>query len=395
MKKSILVLGAGVYQVPLIQKVKEMGYSAIVTSIEGNYPGFDIADKKYFVNTTDKEKILDVAIKENVAAVVTTGTDVPIQTQGYINDTLNLIGISEQTGKWANDKLLMKQKFIDNNVNTSRFLKVKNLEEATQAFESLEKPLIFKAVDSSGSRGIIKVEVASDISFAVREVFKVTKKDYFVVEEFVEGKEFGAQALIQNGKIVFCLTHDDDIYWSNTGVPIGHSAPMDLPENILDTINDEVEKACRALKIDNSALNVDFIMRDDKIFILEIGARAGATCLPELISISYETDFYKHIVDVALGNKIKIDTSQVRANASMLLYSEVEGKINKISNENSNDDFIYDISFDYSIGDKVNKFRVGPDRIGQVVVKGKNLEEAKSNLNSVLSKIDINVSDKV
>lgn len=37
-KDSILILGAGIYQVPLIKKAQEMGLRAVITSIPGNYP---------------------------------------------------------------------------------------------------------------------------------------------------------------------------------------------------------------------------------------------------------------------------------------------------------------------------------------------------------------------
>ena len=48
--KKILILGAGIYQVPLIKKAKEMGLYTIVASIPGNYPGFSYADKVVYEN---------------------------------------------------------------------------------------------------------------------------------------------------------------------------------------------------------------------------------------------------------------------------------------------------------------------------------------------------------
>ena len=56
--KKILILGAGIYQVPLILTAKKLGIYTIVASIPGNYPGFELADKVYYENTTDFEKIL-------------------------------------------------------------------------------------------------------------------------------------------------------------------------------------------------------------------------------------------------------------------------------------------------------------------------------------------------
>ena len=47
---KIMILGAGIYQVPLIETAKKMGLYTIVVSIPGNYPGFALADKVYYEN---------------------------------------------------------------------------------------------------------------------------------------------------------------------------------------------------------------------------------------------------------------------------------------------------------------------------------------------------------
>ena len=47
-KNKIMIVGAGVYQVPLIQRAKERGLETIVVSPDGNYPGLAIADKVYY-----------------------------------------------------------------------------------------------------------------------------------------------------------------------------------------------------------------------------------------------------------------------------------------------------------------------------------------------------------
>ena len=61
MKKKLLILGAGIYQVPLIETAKRMGLETIVASIPGNYPGFALADKVVYENTVDKEAMLALA----------------------------------------------------------------------------------------------------------------------------------------------------------------------------------------------------------------------------------------------------------------------------------------------------------------------------------------------
>ena len=62
-----MILGAGIYQVPLIRTARRMGLYTIVVSIPGDYPGFALADKIYELNTRDKEAILAAAEKEPVS----------------------------------------------------------------------------------------------------------------------------------------------------------------------------------------------------------------------------------------------------------------------------------------------------------------------------------------
>ena len=83
MKKKLLILGAGIYQVPLIRKAKELGLYTIVCSIPGNYPGFREADQRYEVDTTDKDAILEIAQREKIAGICTAGTDVAIPSVGF------------------------------------------------------------------------------------------------------------------------------------------------------------------------------------------------------------------------------------------------------------------------------------------------------------------------
>ena len=78
--KKIMILGAGIYQVPLIKTAKKLGLYTIVVSIPGNYPGFELADKVYYENTVDDEKILEIAKEEQIDGIITTGTDVCVIT---------------------------------------------------------------------------------------------------------------------------------------------------------------------------------------------------------------------------------------------------------------------------------------------------------------------------
>lgn len=106
--KKIMFSECGIYQVPLIKTAKKLGLYTIVVSIPGNYPGFELADKVYYENTVDDEKILEIAKEEQIDGIITTGTDVCVITIGKVCDAMGLAGLSYEAAQIAVDKMLMK-----------------------------------------------------------------------------------------------------------------------------------------------------------------------------------------------------------------------------------------------------------------------------------------------
>ena len=389
-----MILGAGIYQVPLIKAAKEMGIYTIVASIPGNYPGFEYADKVYYENTVDYNAILKIAQDEKIDGIVTAGTDVAVITIGKVCDELGLNGLSFEAAQIAANKLLMKTKYEEHGVRTARFRQLSlDCPNIMNEVDSLVFPLIFKSVDSSGSRGIVRVDSSDEFSSALNEVKNNTRSDYFIVEEFIEGEEFGAQAFVYNGEVKFIIPHGDYVFQGDTGVPIGHFAPYALKESVVEDAKYQLNQAIKAMQLDNCAINADFILKDDKVYVLEIGGRSGATCLAELVSIYYGFNYYEKIILAALGEDpaFECDTNAI-PNASMLLTSDKDGVISSQINSNPDDPNIVEIQFDYDIGANVNKFRVGPHRIGHVITKGSSITEAVDTLNRALSNISITVS---
>ncbi len=388
--KKLMIMGAGIYQVPLIKTAKRMGIHTIVVSIPGNYPGFALADEVCYENTVDYEAVLRVAKEKQVDGIVTAGTDVAVITIGKVCDALGLKGLSFAAAEIASNKLGMKEKYEEYGVRTARFRLVKlDGSDLMEKASELTFPLIFKTVDSSGSRGIRRVDDVSEFEATRQYVAESTHKDYFLVEEFIEGEEFGAQAFVQDGKVEFILPHGDFVFHGDTGVPVGHFAPYDLPEAVVADCKEQLVKAVQAMGLDNCAINADFILRDGKTYVLELGGRSGATCLAELVSIYYGFDYYEKLIRVALGERVSFASDQAVPNVSKLLMSDTDGVIVSQTDDNAPSDNLVEVQFDYQPGDHVHAFHVGPHRIGHVITKGRTLDEAKKLLDEALSNIRI------
>lgn len=367
--KRIMIVGGGYYQLPLIQKSVELGYYTIVVGISGNYPGYKYASKWINVDTFDKDAVLKVALEEQIDGIVLCGSDACMPTVGYVCDHMKLIGPSEQATINASNKALMKSCFTNYGVRTALFEQISNIKEAELFAEKYNYPVVLKVVDSSGSRGISIVNNHEQLVSDFDVVFAETNKDYIIIEEFVSGEEFGAQSFVRNGKLTFVMPHGDIVYHSATDVPIGHYAPYEKGVDLIDDITEQLQKCVDALGIDNTAINADFILSNGKVYVLEIGARAGATCLPELVSNCYDFNYYEYLLKQCVGEEIDVDFKYKYASLVETLISTECGIVSSIEIGN-----MPSVVESYEIypkeGDLVSMFKTAMDRIGTLILKG-------------------------
>ncbi|TRY30772.1 ATP-grasp domain-containing protein [Aliiglaciecola sp. M165] len=389
--KKIMVLGGGVYQVPLIEQIKDSGNFAIVVTPDGNYPGIDIANLHIDMDTRDVERVTDKAIELNIDAIVTTGTDVALPLLGKISDTLNLPGPSYESAKCCTDKVLMKSKLVENRILTANFGVFDTLNDFLGNKKDFGYPIMVKAPDSSGSRGITKVDSPDNLESAFKDALEASASKKVIVEEFLEGFEIGAQVVVVNGKVLDVIVHGDIVTQPPICVPIGHFLPLELEEELHHKITKLAEATVVALEIDNCISNFDIMVVEDNPFIIEVGARMGATCLPENVGIYNSMNYYQLLLDISLGDEINYKPSKKKqANISRLLMSPESGKVASVKFPNA-ESFIdnFTISMDIKPGDNVKKFVNGTDRIGQVIVHGDTLSECEALMESILKQIEV------
>lgn len=376
--KKIVILGAGVYQVPLIQTAKQMGLYVIVVSTPGNYPGFALADKVYETSTTDKEAVLAMAAEEKISAIVTTGTDVAVGTIGYVCEKLGLSGIPYAASKIVTDKALMKEAFCRQGVTTAEFEVVHSLKEAVAAFDRIGAPAILKIVDKSGSRGITRVDSREQLLEAYAYAENFTDANHMVLERFIVGTEVGIDAFVQNGEMKCFVPHDKLVYHSDrTGIPLGHICPAEASGKLYETMRAETEKAVLATGLDNCAVNLDVLVtQSNEVYVIEIAGRCGATGIPEVLSGFLGINYYEMILRNALGENVAVKPVKTTPTASALMHSGCSGRLRSIAYDFGGTHYIDTdsavtpegyVQLDYVPGDQIHAFENGTHRIGQAI----------------------------
>ena len=397
--KKLMVLGAGFPQVKLLEAAKSLGYHTIVASIPGNYPGFAAADEIAYVDISKPQEVLKAAQDFKIDGIATCCLDTGIKALGYVCDRMGLVGLTEQAAERCNDKYTMKQAFVKGGVNSARFFEVRSEAEALGAAGKLGYPVVLKALDLQGSKGVFICKEEEQLRKAFAEVQGQSRMDNFILEEFVSGYELGAQAFVHNGEILYILPHGDYTYMSKTAIPVGHFVPAEIGESLEQAVIRESEKAIRAVGLNNCAVNIDLIEKDGKIYVIELTGRAGATCLVELVSIYFGLDYYKMIALTAMGEDPKpffaAGEHKGVANASHMLICEKTGTVTAITGveDLAGDEDIYDLSLIVAPGDHVNKYASAKDRVGQVIVKGESYPACKAKLDYILDHVKIEVAE--
>ncbi len=393
--KKLMILGAGFPQVRLLEAARELGYATVVCSIPGDYPGFAAADEISYADISDPEAVLAAAREFHVDGIATCCLDTGVRALGYACEKLGLTGLTEAAAVRSADKLSMKRAFMAAGVNTARFYEVQDDGSLTEALEKLTLPVIIKAVDLQGSKGIYICRTADEAHEKLPLVLSASRRDYCVCEEFIEGEELGAQAFVYHGQVLFVLPHGDETYLAGTNVPIGHYVPIGAAPEVTAAAEAEVRRAIAAIGLDDCAVNVDLIVKDGRVYVIELTGRAGATCLPETVGIWYGLNYYKMIAAMAAGDDprtiFNARTDSHVPNASRMLLSEKSGVIRRIEDNVVRDEGLYELSLIVKEGDRVERFTNAKDRLGQVIVTGPDRAACLARLDAVQAQLTIHI----
>ena len=226
MNKTILILGGNNFFIGLIKAAKKLNYKVI--SIDRNKDSIAkyYADEFHKIDFSKYKQVFNFAKKKNINGITTHQSDVGVYSVGYVNNKLNLSGANLELSKICSSKSLTRT-YLNKNINQPKYLILKNLKNLTNKVETFGFPCILKPSKSSASRGIKIFRSKNDLKKIKNYKSEPSNKE-FVLEQFIDGIEFGSQVLVIAGKIKKIFTHNDIFLNKKTPVPIGHSFPSKL-----------------------------------------------------------------------------------------------------------------------------------------------------------------------
>lgn len=296
MSKNLIVIGAGEAARPILKKAKEMGIiTHSFSTVEGALAK-EFADYFYPVSVFDIEKIYEQCQKISPDGIIAS-SEITTKVAAELADKLGLPGNNIKDGFAAQNKYIMRQrvskcKYAD---QPKYFLYEENA--------NIEYPVVVKATDSAGKRGITLVTSSEHLKSAVEEAKKYSSDGNVLIEEYLEGgKEYSAECLAYNGKVQIVQITEKDSSGPPHFIELGHHQPAELDNANKELIGRAVDEVLTVLGIKNSIAHFEFKLINNKLFFIEVGARGGGGMISEeLISLSTDFDYFKAAIEIALG----------------------------------------------------------------------------------------------
>lgn len=397
MHKKLLILAAGILQVPVIKKAREMGCYVIAADGNANAVGLQYADKAVVADITDEAVMLQIAREEKVDGVIHPCSEVSMSVMGYINDSLGLSGISKLMARRATNKYLMREAFSKYGAPSPQSYCTNDVNEAWNLFyDKFDKNAILKPSRSSGSRGIAKI----DHNISRKKFLELYKCAYqesrdkqVMIEQFIDGPEFSVEIIVWNRNVNVLAVTDKKTTGTPYFVELGHSQPSVFPRNIVEKVKEAAVAGVKALELNNCACHAEIKMENDKAYIMEIGARLGGDFIStELTHLSTGIDMVAAAVNIALGVAPDMKPKNRKQGVCIRYFCPRPGRLVSIEGlENLNDEHVYMSEIYCENGDEIFEVKSSLDRSGHMIVTAQNSHEAIGVAEDLLGKIKFEI----
>lgn len=374
-QEKILFLGAAPTQIPPIQYAKNKGYYVITCDYLPENPGHKLADEWHNISTTDENAVLQLAQELNIDGIVAYASDPAAPTAAYVSEKIGLNGNPYSAVMTLARKDLFRQFLATNGFNVPKSKSFSSLNEAKAWLETIGLPAFIKPVDSSGSKGVTKINHTNELSQAFKHALEFSRCKSVVVEQAIErvGYQVDSDIFMVDGKVAFWVwgdQHQDKC--CHPYVPVGISFPSILQKNIQEDAISEIEKILQTLSYKNGAFNVEFVVdKKGKVWVIEIGPRNGGNLIPEVIKYATGVDMVEMTVESALGHKIPlpIKSQELGFWSSYIVHARQEGCYKRTQISERAKKCIVESEIRVKEGDFVNKFSGSHDTLGTMIMR--------------------------
>lgn len=402
-KKKIMVLAGSYWQIPLIKKIKELGYSVLDVNPYENSPAFEYADEFAMLDILDRKSCLDCAENAKVDAVMSEQCDIANPSVAYISEKMGLNSVGSRCAELYTNKLRMREFCKEHGFANPEYQICYTLEEAVQFFESLNKKMIIKPLDSNSSRGVYTIHNIEELQENFGKALSYSKIENAVLcERYIEGTEFTVDGLMtSNGHISLAISEKYH-YKHNPNIACTLFFSYDNDKfdyDLLRKVNDEyVNKTGLPFGLTHA----EYKYEDGKYYLIEIGARGGGNLIgSHIVPLISGVDNYTYLIEKTLGKETEETYSineKYKKRCVVLDFFDTPNKGGKVTAikgrdvlENGSNIIAYKLNFD--IGDEIKEAENDSARIGFYIAYAESKQELEQLMNEIKQAFQIELED--
>ena len=299
-RKRLMVLGAGPFQLAGIVKAAALGVEVITADYLPDNIGHRHSHRSVDVSTTDWRGVLDAARALEIDGITTFASDVAMPTVARVARELGLPGADPDAVARLSNKASFRRFQAQAGRPHPGFAAGQEADALWPRLAELSVPVVVKPVDTSGSRGVARLDradrAAFEQAFDAARAFSVSHT--VCVEEFVTGADVSGDAFMQDGRLAFAaVTRKHKIGF----VPTGHSLPTTIGAADIEAVRREIELTCQAAGYLDGPFNFDVMVEHGRATVIEMSPRTGGNGIPELIEIATGFDILSATARLALA----------------------------------------------------------------------------------------------
>ncbi|MBN2376873.1 MAG: carbamoyl-phosphate synthase large subunit [Sedimentisphaerales bacterium] len=291
-KRKIMILGGGPNRigqgiefdyccVHASFALRELGIESIMVNCnpETVSTDYDTSDKLYFEPLTF-EDVMSIVEKENPDGVIVQfGGQTPLKLAVPLeNAGVKIIGTSPDSIDRAEDRKRFKQLIDKLNLKQPPSDTARSYEETLVIADQLDYPLLIRPSFVLGGRAMEIVYDESSLKACVENAIAASPDHPILIDKFLgDAVELDVDAICDGEMAVIggIMEHIEQ-----AGVHSGDSAcslpPVSIGQKLIDEISRQAKMLALELQV-RGLINIQFAIKDDEIYILEVNPRASRT----------------------------------------------------------------------------------------------------------------------
>lgn len=315
-KKSIVVLGSGPNRIGQgiefdyscvhgVMAAKEVGYETIMINCnpETVSTDSDTSDKLYF-EPVFWEHIYDIIQHEKPEGVIVqlggqTALKLAEKLEKY---GIKVLGTSFDALDLAEDRGRFSDTLQKLNIPFPKYGVVESAEQAIELSKDLGFPLLVRPSYVLGGQKMKIVINEDELEHHVVDILRAMPDNQILLDHFLGGAiEAEADAICdgENTYIIGIMQHIEP-----AGIHSGDSYAVLPPYNLGDLIITQIEEITKKIAVELKTvglINIQFAIKDDKVYVIEANPRASRTV--PFIAKAYREPYVKYATKVMLGDK--------------------------------------------------------------------------------------------